>query len=127
MQHKLTFSKSERLTGEIRIKNLFEKGNFMLSYPFRVGYMTVPKTDIPAKILISAPKKRFKHAVDRNRIKRMIRETYRLNKQALYDVLIEKDYSILLSVNYISSDKLSYDIIEKKWMETLHKLSKNLP
>ncbi len=98
----------------------------MLSYPFRIGYMTVPKTGVPVKVLISVPKKRFKHAVDRNRIKRMIRETYRLNKQTLYNLLTEKDYAVHLSINYISSDKLPYDVMERKWTDTIQQLEKSL-
>jgi len=126
-QEKLTFQKTERLTGEIRIKGLFEKGEFLLSYPFRIGYVVAPQSDVPVKVVISVPKKRFKHAVDRNRIKRLIRESYRLNKKSLYEILKEKGYAIHLAVSYISSDKLTYDVIQKKWIETIGKLGKNLP
>ena len=126
-QEKLTFQKTERLTGEIRIKELFEKGEFLLSYPFRVGYVVVSESDVPVKVVISVPKKRFKHAIDRNRIKRLIRESYRLNKKSLYEILEEKGYAIHLAVSYISSDKLPYDVIQKKWVETIGKLGKNLP
>jgi hypothetical protein len=44
-EQRLTLKKYERLTGEIRIKELFEKGSFFLSYPFRVGFFTTAKTD----------------------------------------------------------------------------------
>ena len=98
-QEKLTFRKQERLTGEIRIKELFEKGEFLLSYPFRVGYVVAPKSDVPVKVVISVPKKRFKRAVNRNRIKRLIRESYRLNKKSLYELLGEKGYAIYLAVS----------------------------
>jgi ribonuclease P protein component len=126
-QKKLTFQKSERLIGEVRIKELFEEGEFLLSYPFRIGYKIVSESDVPIKVLISVPKKRFKHAVDRNHIKRLIREAYRLNKEFLYDMLREKKYSIHLAINYISSDKLVYSMIQKKWLETIDKLAKSLP
>ena len=126
-QEKLTFQKSERLTGEIRIKELFEKGDFLLSYPFRIGFVVVPESDVPAKVVISVPKKRFKHAVDRNRLKRLIRESYRLNKKSLYEILEEKGYAVHLAVSYISSEKLAFDVIQKKWIETIGKLAKNLP
>jgi len=114
------------LTGEIRIKELFEKGEFFLSYPFRVGFVVAPESDVPARVVISVPKKRFKKAVDRNRIKRLIRESYRQNKKLLYELLQEKGLSIHLAVSYVSSDKLTYDIIQKKWIETIGKLGKNL-
>jgi ribonuclease P protein component len=128
MQEKnLTFSKAERLCGEIRIDELFRKGEFFLSYPFRIGFLPVPKTVVPVRVLISVPKKKFKHAVDRNRIKRLTRENYRLKKYLLYDILQEKDYSLYLAVNYIADEILSFDKMEKKWAEAIQKIEKNLP
>ena len=124
---KLIFKKTERLTGEIRIKNLFDKGNFFLTYPLRVGYLIVPKSAFPVQVLIAAPKKRFKHAVDRNRLKRLIREAYRKNKQQLYTLIEQKDYSLHLSFNYIASEKLDYITVEKKLKEAIEKLIERLP
>ncbi len=126
-QKRLIFPKSERLTGEVRIKEHYEKGSFFLNYPFRVGYSIVPKSETPIKILISVPKKRFKHAVDRNRIKRLIREVYRKNKAESYAFVAEKDYAVYLSISYVSSEHLSYDFIEKKWISTAKKLIDVLP
>ena len=117
------FRKKERLTGEIRINRHFSEGNFFLSYPFRVGFSIVPKSEIPVKVLIGVPKKRFKHATDRNRIKRLFREVYRLNKETLFAVLEEKDFSINLSVNYISSDIFSYETMQRKWQEAIERLT----
>jgi ribonuclease P protein component len=124
---KLIFQKEERLTGEIRIKELFEKGKFFLSYPFRLGYLPVQKTPIPVQVLMAVPKKRFKHAVDRNRLKRLMREVYRKNKAELYSMVETKDYSLNLSINYIASEKLDYITIEKKLKDAIAKLIKQLP
>ena len=123
----LKFNKSERLTGEIRIKELFEKGSFLLSYPFRIGFLIAAESDVPAKVVISVPKKRFKKAHDRNYIKRLIRESYRLNKALLYELLNKKNCAVHLAVSYISSDKLSHEIIQKKWIKTIDELAKKLP
>ena len=122
-----TFRKNERLTGEIRINKHFSEGDFFISYPFRVGFSRVEKSETPVKVLIGVPKKRFKHAVDRNRIKRLIREVYRLNKEALFSVLENKDFSIYLSVNYISSEIFPYETMQRKWLETIEILSTKLP
>ena len=127
MQTKFTFRKKERLTGEIRINKHFSEGDFFISYPFRVGFSIVEKSETPAKVLIGVPKKRFKHATDRNRIKRLFREVYRLNKTALFSILENKDFSIYLSVNYISSQMLSYEIMQRKWQETIKELSQKMP
>ena len=124
---KLTFRKKERLTGEIRINKHFGEGDFFISYPFRVGFSIVEKSETPVRVLIGVPKKRFKHAVDRNRIKRLFREVYRLNKESLLTLLENKNFSIYLSVNYISSEIFPYETMQQKWQETIEILKQKLP
>ena len=127
MQTKLTFRKQERLTGEIRINKHFNEGGFFISYPFRVGFSIVEKSEIPVKMLIGVPKKRYKHSVDRNRIKRLFREIYRLNKIELFSILENKKFSIYLSINYISSEIFPYETMQRKWQETIEILRQKLP
>ncbi len=75
------FTKKERVTGEKRIEALFTQGRSFVSYPFRVIYLETEQNQVmPLSILISIPKRRIKSAVDRNRMKRLAREAYRLNK-----------------------------------------------
>jgi ribonuclease P protein component len=124
---KLTFRKNERLTGEIRIKELFDKGSFFLVFPFRIGFLPIQKSDIPVEVVISAPKRNFKRAVKRNRIKRQTRECYRKNKSDLYSVIESKDYSIRLSIHYVAKEILSTEFMEKKWKDALAKLIHQLP
>jgi len=82
-----------------------------------------PKSDTePANVLISVPKKRFKRAVKRNRLKRLIREAYRLNKQELIEKLEEKQLQIHIAFNYVSDDELDFVSIEKKIKLSLQKL-----
>ena len=81
------FKKSERVVSQKLIDELFDSGNThsMVAFPLRVVYMAKQRTDDSelAQVLISVPKRRLHHAVDRNRAKRLIREAYRLNKQLL--------------------------------------------
>ncbi|WP_223833721.1 ribonuclease P protein component [Pedobacter riviphilus] len=77
-----TFRKEERLCSRKHLDLLFKNGSSFLLYPFRISYLFV---DVPAhvqaQVVINVPKKRYKRAVDRNLLKRRIREAYRLNKQ----------------------------------------------
>jgi ribonuclease P protein component len=123
MNQSNTFPKSEHLCGEKRITELFTKGEAFMAYPLRVLYLLQPKTDVEAvSVMVSVPKKRFKRAVKRNRIKRLMREAYRLNKQALTEHVLEKGMQIHLAFNYVSNDELDFEIIEKKMKQALKKL-----
>jgi len=115
MIHQNSFSKIEHLCGEKRITRLYTQGDAFIAYPVRVVFLIEPKSDIePANVLISVPKKRFKRAVKRNRLKRLIREAYRLNKKDLIDKLDEKQLQVHIAFNYVSDDELDFASIEKK-------------
>ncbi len=84
-----TFQKRERVVSEKLIDELFNGGHShsLAAFPLRVIYMKSEHQDgqPPVQVLISVPKKRFHHAVDRNRVKRQIREAYRRQKSLLAD------------------------------------------
>ncbi len=121
-EFKNTFPKAEHLCGKTAIDRLYAEGKAFLSYPVRVVFRSSEKGEIPARCLISAPKKKFKHATDRNRIKRQIREAYRRNKQQLYRLLSEKDYQLHISLTYIGDKIESTAFVEKKIKVALAKL-----
>src|SRR5688572_1261178 len=80
------FPKSERLSGKRLIDELFEKGSSQFLYPFWILCLNEIKreTGLYPKVLFSIPKKNFKRAVDRNRIRRQLREAYRKHKKAIF-------------------------------------------
>ena len=81
----LGLSKAERIHSRLVVESLFSSRNSSIAvYPLRIVW-TIDESDVasPASILVSVPKKRMHNAVDRNRMKRMVREAYRLNKQIL--------------------------------------------
>jgi|SRR5665647_714862 len=118
-----SFPKSEHLCGEKRITQLFTQGDAFIAYPLRVVYIMHSRADDePVSVLVSVPKKRFKRAVKRNRIKRLMREAYRLNKQMLTELILEKGLKIHIAFNYVSNDELDFGTIEKKMKQALLKL-----
>jgi ribonuclease P protein component len=123
MIHPNTFPKSEHLCGEKRITRLFTEGKAFIAYPLRVIFLVEPKKDAePASVMVSVPKKRFKKAVKRVRIKRLMREAYRLNKHPLIEKLNEKGMQIHVAFNYVSDDELDFATIEKKMKLALQKI-----
>lgn len=110
-----TLCKAERLCSKIQIEKLFAGGSRSFSvYPLRVVFMPMEKVEgALVSILISVPKKRFKRAVKRNRIKRQIREAYRKNKHGLLNLLNEKAEGMAIAFIYLSSESVSTDEIEK--------------
>ncbi len=122
-----SFSKSEHLCGEKRINRLFTQGDAFIAYPLRVVYLIESKSDSEAaSILVSVPKKRFKRAVKRNRLKRLMREAYRLNKQDLTEKLNEKELQIHIAFNYVSDEEMDFATLEKKMKLTLLKLTEKV-
>ena len=123
MTHQNSFSKPEHLCGEKRITRLFTQGDAFIAYPLRVVYIIETVHDnVPSSVLVSVPKKRFKRAVKRNRLKRLMREAYRLNKLTLIEKLEEKQLQIHIAFNYVSDDVLDFDTVEKKMKLSLEKL-----
>lgn len=113
-----TFSKEERLSSKRLIALLFSKGSSFNLYPLRFVYYT-PEEEMsgPTQLLISVPKRTFKRATDRNRLKRQIREAYRLNKHLLAQN--PEQAPKLLGVLYIGKEKKAFQSIEKKLISGL--------
>jgi ribonuclease P protein component len=119
-----TFKKEERLCNKRLIDGLFTNGSSFLCYPFKVSFSIVPPGQpFAAQVLFAVAKKRYKRAVDRNYIKRRMREAYRLSKQEiLYNHLQAVDKTIVLSISYIGKEISEYDLIEKKMQKALLQL-----
>ena len=118
-----SFPKAEHLCGEKRIARLYTQGEAFMAFPFRVVFRIEKKKDIAtASVMVSVPKKRFKRAVKRNRLKRLLREAYRLNKHALIDLLDEKQLQVHVAFNYVSDEELDFVTVEKKMKIALQKL-----
>lgn len=115
---RLSFAKEERLCSKILIDKIFSEGKKLKSFPFMVSYLPVKSIecdwDSQVRIVISVPKRRVKLAVKRNRLKRQIKEAYRLNKGDFYSVLQTKETNLALFLIYIGKENENYTFIEKK-------------
>ncbi|BDU24096.1 ribonuclease P protein component [Flavobacterium sp. GSB-24] len=116
-----TYPKNERLKSKTIIGLLFSDGKSVSKYPLRLVYRQAEEnSEEQTKIGVSVSKKYFKKAVDRNYFKRVLRETYRLNKNLLLDNL-DQPYSIMLF--YQTKDKLSYAEINTKMIQLFEKFT----
>lgn len=116
-----TYPKNERLKSKTTIGLLFSEGKSVSKYPLRLVYRQAEEnSEEQTKIGVSVSKKYFKKAVDRNYFKRVLRETYRLNKHLLLDNL-DQPYSIMLF--YQTKDRLSYEEINTKMIQLFEKFS----
>ena len=116
-----TYPKKEKLKSKTTIDVLFSEGNSVSKYPLRLVYVEnkEEKTEL-IKMGVSVSKKYFKKAVDRNYFKRVLRETYRLNKHLLIGNL-EKPHAFMFF--YQSKERLSYQEIEEKTIQLFQKFN----
>ena len=114
MKH--TLGKEERLKSKKLIESLYQKGSSVKAFPLRMIFVQTKHTsNFPVQMGVSVAKRNFKLAVDRNRIKRLMRESYRLQKAIVYNN-IENPYVFMIS--YIGKVEVPYQELHLK-MEKL--------
>lgn len=122
------FPKREHIVSTRLIEQLFSSGSTsMAAYPLRAVFRMVERsqTDVPVQVLISVPKKRFKHAVDRNRVKRQVREAYRQHKQPLVDA-IPAGQSLLLGFIWVGDSLDASSIVVSRIAKLLTRITEKL-
>ncbi|HLS37040.1 MAG TPA: ribonuclease P protein component [Sphingobacterium bovisgrunnientis] len=120
-----TFTKEERLCSKRKIDSLFHRGSSFVVYPFRVVYLASPAQEnlYPVQVILSVSKRRFKHAHDRNRIKRLIREVYRLQKnELLYEEVNKLSLNLDMAIQYVGKEELGFELLFTKMNKTLKQL-----
>lgn len=123
-----TFKKGERMNSKILIEKLFSGGSKSLSaFPLRIVYMLVDDENLPtASLLISVPKKRFKRAVKRNRVKRQIREAYRKNKFILAEALEKDGKKVAMAFIWLDNELHDSENVERKVIKLLQITSEKI-
>lgn len=127
MENKADFSfpKSEKLCKLKSIQQLFSEGKSVQSFPLKMIYAPMQNNEnVPFQLLISVPKRSFKRATDRNRIKRVIRESYRLQKHFLVQHTSEQH---ALALIFTGKEMPDYELISKKVMRCFEKFLETLP
>ncbi len=119
------FPKTERLSGQKSIGFLFKAGESSFVFPYRVVVRKHNETtESRLRLLITVPKRNFKKAVDRNRIKRLTRECWRKNKSRALEQLNKKEISLDIALVYTAHTILSTHELEPKIILILQRLIK---
>lgn len=122
-----TLSKDERLNKKKAIDALFGGGNLSFAaYPFRAVFQATSREDVAVRILVSIPKHRLRHAVDRNRMKRLAREVYRMNKDILTNTADELNCTVNIAFICISNNVATYREVQKSITRILQRTAEAL-
>ncbi len=126
MPTKEDFPKYERICKDNDIQALFDKGEGISIYPYRVVFLYKPNYNgrVTCRLLLSVSKKRFHHAFKRNRVKRLIRESWRKNKAELYETCERDNISVDVALVYTATVIHSYDEMMSKTKKAIHEVVK---
>ena len=126
MAKQFTLSNSERLKSRKLIENLFGQGKTFAVYPFRIYYSVVPADESRFMIQfgVGVSRKNFKKAVDRNKIKRLTREAYRLQKNNLHEKVRANNKRLLLFFIYTAKEAVDFHTTKEEVKQILTRLIK---
>ncbi len=121
-----TFKRAERLKSRTVIEQLFKHGQSFAQYPLRLVWTVqeARQSAFPVQFALAVPKKKLKKAVQRNRIRRLVREAYRLNKHRLYEAMKEAPHQLAFLVIYTGQEELPFKDIEAAMQQMLRRFIK---
>ena len=126
---RFTLSKEERICSKKLINELFTgNGRSMTAFPLRVVFMkrTIVDEQPRAAMLVSVPKRYFKHAVDRNRVKRQVREAFRRNKSIITQNLTDDHEAVAMAFVWLTNEKFPPSEVENRMVRLLTRISECL-
>lgn len=123
-----TYNKKEKLKSKKLLDELFTQGNSFVVFPIKIFFKVVENKlpDTTIQVGVGVSKKYFKHATKRNRIKRLLRETYRQNKLSLHELLNNNNKQLTVFFLYIDKELINYQTLENKMKIAIEKLIKQL-
>lgn len=117
------FPKSEKLCNRYLIADLFKKGNpYLNAGPVRFSWIGIDQLPVPCQVLFLVPKRRYKRSHTRNRIKRQLRELYRLNKSLLVTELESQNKHLVLMISYSGPENLNFAETQQHFLHNLNRL-----
>ena len=126
---RFTLSKEERICSKKLINELFTgNGRSMTAFPLRVVFMkrTIVDDQPRAAMLVSVPKRYFRHAVDRNRVKRQVREAFRRNKSIITQNLADDHEAVAMAFVWLTDEKFPSSEVENRMVRLLTRISECL-
>lgn len=123
-KQRYTFKQDDKLKSRKLIEQLFKEGKSFSSFPMRVLWKYNEASKMPLQTGFAVSSKYFKKAVDRNRIKRLMREAYRLQKNDLQNHLKLQEKKMVLFVIYVGNELPAYPLIFEKTSHVLNRLFK---
>lgn len=126
---RFTLSKEERICSKKLINELFTgNGRSMTAFPLRVVFMkrTIVDDQPRAAMLVSVPKRYFKHAVDRNRVKRQVREAFRRNKSIITQNFTDDHEAVAMAFVWLTDEKFPSSEVENRMVRLLTRISECL-
>ena len=127
-QQRYTLGKNDKLKSTKTIEQLFKEGKSFSAFPFRVLYLEAlasnPEQKITLQTAFSVSKKHFKKATDRNRIKRLMREGWRLQKNVLANKINDNNKNLKVFIIYTGDELPEYDLIFEKTAAVIKRLIK---
>ncbi len=124
--NRFRFSKGQRLKNSKSISGLFDSGIHLYKYPLKLMYRVRAENSTPVKTGFTVPGRKFRKAVDRNRLKRRMRESYRLNQPELEESLISGSAGLDLFFIYTSSREEEYTVIDRALRSLIDSLKKRI-
>ncbi|MCS7037027.1 MAG: ribonuclease P protein component [Saprospiraceae bacterium] len=127
-----TFERCERLRSRKLLGRLFQEGRSFMAFPVRVVWLPLSPTERQAarfetnraQVAVSVPKRRYRQAVVRNRIRRQVREAYRLHKHLLYQTLEHRNLDIALLLIFVGKETPTFDQLTDSMSKLLHYFEK---
>lgn len=119
-----TLNRNEMLKSNIQIDLLFKNGVRISKYPLKIILLPIidPRLQNPCSLIVMAPSKKYKKAIVRNRIKRLLKEIYRNNKTLFYPYLTENNKKCLLGISYNGNEIPTFGEVEKSMMSLLKRI-----